>query len=154
MKLHLATVLLLSVAACGKSSKKFDGVPCDDKALADLAASLDKANGIGVNLADDAVKADIEKAKAALIGKKYAFTGCKFSSQGNDEVSFTSFTSEKVDIRCSMKNGTDGVRDFRQAAMAIGQAKVKLDVAGEIAIGGEKPFERLALRNCEITAHE
>jgi len=150
----LITLLAISLAGCGTSSKKAAGVPCDAKALAALSAELDKANGIGLNIADEQIKKDVDAAKAAVLGKHYAFTGCTFASQGNDEVGFGAATGGEPSIDCTMKDGKDGVRTFRKEALEIGQDKVRLDVSGELAVGGMKGFERVGLRNCEISVHD
>ncbi len=145
-------LLVLAVAACGKS-KHIDGVACDAKAVGDLATSLDLASGMGVDLTSDKVKADIEKAKAAVIGKTFAFTGCKFGSQGNDQVELASADGSKM-IHCVMKDGEKGVTELRHAAMKIGQDKLKLDVSGKIAATGSKDFPRIGMTDCEMSAHE
>jgi hypothetical protein len=150
----LIMLLALSLAACGTSSKKAEGVPCDLAALAALSAELNKANGIGLNIADDNIKKEVDAAKAAVLGKHYAFIGCTFVSQGNDEVGFGAATGGEPSIDCTMKDGKDGVTTFRRAAMKIGQDKVRLDVRGDLAVGGMKGFERVGLRNCEISVHD
>ena len=150
----LLTVLALSFVACGKSSGKAEGVPCDAKALAALSAELEKANGFGLNIADEKIKKDVDAAKAAVLGKHYAFTGCTFVSQGNDEVGFGAATGGEPSINCTMKDGEAGVKAFRREAMDIGQDKVRLDVRGDLAVGGMKGFERVSLRNCEISVHD
>ncbi len=148
---HLILVVL-AVAACGKA-KHADGVACDAKAVGDLATSLDLASGMNVDLTSDKVKADIEKAKAAVIGKTFAFIGCKFDGQGNDKVDFASSDGSKT-VHCVMKDGEKGVTEFRHAAMKIGEAKLKLDVSGKIAATGSKDFPRIGMTDCEISAHE
>lgn len=149
----LIVLLALSLAACSKS-KKAEGVPCDAKALAALAAELDKANGNGLNIADEKIKKDVDAAKAAVVGKHYSFIGCTFASQGSDEVGFASATGGEPTIRCTMKDGEKGVDTFRHEAMEIGQDKVRLDVSGELAVGGMKGFESVGLRTCEISVHD
>jgi hypothetical protein len=151
----MKNTLLLSlalVAGC-HSSKHADGVACDAKAVKALAGSLDQANGIGLDLQDAKVKTDIAAATKELTGKTYAFTGCKFSSQGNDVVSFSASDGDKS-VDCHMKGGEEGVTKFRHAAMAVGQDKLKLDVSGVIAPDGDAHFPRLAMTACEIDAHE
>lgn len=150
-RLHVLLVLL--VAGCSSSSPKIDGPPCDAKAIAALDASLDMANGINVDLTKAGVQAEIAAAKAKVTGTKVAFTGCMFRSQGNDEVSFGAVTGD-AEISCTMKGGSDAVTTFRRKAMKIGQDKVRLDITGQIAMGGMKDFERLGLRDCEISVHD
>jgi len=150
MLLRSATTAACSKASAGKAAS----VPCDDKAIAALAADLDKANGIGVELSDTKAQAEIAKAKTALTGKQIAFTGCTFQGQGNDVVSFGSSSGAGKSIDCAMKGGADAVTEFRHAAMKIGQSKLKLDVSGTIALGGRPGIERLRLSACEIATHE
>lgn len=151
---HALWITVLAVAACGKGGgKHIDGVACDAKAIGDLAAKLDLASGINVDLTNDKVKADIAAAKKDIMGKTFAFTGCKFTSQGNDQVSFSSPDGAK-ELRCTMKGGEHGVTEFRHAAMKVGQDKLKLDVQGTIGEAGSKDFERVGMTNCEIVAHE
>jgi len=140
-------------AGCGKS-KHADGVKCDAKAIGALAASLDKANGMNVDLGSDKVKAEIAAAAKDLTGKQFAFDGCKFHSQGNDLVTFSASDSEGATLECAMKGGEAGVTEFRHAAMKIGQDKLRLDVSGVIASHGEKPFARLGMTECEISTHD
>lgn len=146
-------ISLLFVAACGSKGKHIDGVACDAKAVGDLATKLDMASGINVDLQDKKVQADIEAAKKDVMGKTFAFTGCKFESQGNDQVNFASADGGKS-IHCTMKGGEKGVTEFRHAAMAVGQDKLKLDVVGTIGEAGTKNFERVGMTNCEIVAHD
>jgi len=140
-------------AGCGKS-KHADGVKCDAKAIGALAASLDKANGIGVDLTNDKVKAEIAAAAKDVTGKTFAFDGCKFHSQGNDTVSFSAADSDRPSLDCAMKGGEAGVTEFRHAAMKIGQDKVRLDVSGVIASHGDPQFARLGMTECEISTHD
>ena len=146
----LSAMTLLGGAGCGKSAAKTQAAPCDAKTIAELAANLDKANGIGVDLTDEKVKADIATAKAAITGKHLAFTGCAFHSQGNDVVSFAEAGGAGPSIDCTMKGGAQSVTEFRHAAMRIGQDKLKLDVSGDVGMGGMKGFERLGLVSCVI----
>jgi len=149
----MKTTLLIALSLFACKSKHIDAVACDATAVNALAANLDKANGIGVDLQDPKNKADIANATKDLTGKKFAFTGCKFSMQGNDEVSFTASNGDKS-IGCHMKDGEEGVTKFRHAAMAIGQAKLRLDVSGTIESDKDAHFPRLAMTGCEIEAHE
>ncbi|MEO8554535.1 MAG: hypothetical protein ABI678_31380 [Kofleriaceae bacterium] len=151
---HALWISILALAACGKGGgTHIDGVACDAKAVGDLAAKLDMASGINVDLTNEKVKADIAAAKKDVMGKTFAFTGCKFQSQGNDQVSFASSDGSKS-IQCTMKNGEKGVTEFRHAAMAVGQDKLKLDVSGTIAEAGSAHFERVGMTGCEIVAHD
>lgn len=151
---HLLIAILMTVA-CGKS-KHIDGVPCGAKAVGDLAATLSKASGFGIDLTNDKAKADIAAAKTAVMGKQLAFTGCKFDSQGNDIVRFASSDSSasSASIECTMKGGEKAVTEFRHAAMKIGQDKLKLDVSGVIAATGSKDFPRIGMTDCEISTHD
>jgi hypothetical protein len=148
---HLVIAILMTVA-CGKS-KHIDSVPCDAKAVGDLAATLSKASGFGIDLTNDKAKADSAAAKTAMMGKQFAFTGCKFDSQGNDIVRFASSDSS-ASIECAMKGGEKGVTEFRHAAMKIGQDKLRLDVSGVIAATGTKDFPRVGMTDCEISTHD
>ena len=150
------TLLAVSAAACSKtadSAPKAKGVACDAAAITSLAQSLDKANGLRVDLSDKAVQAEIEAAKASILGKRFAFTGCTFASQGNDEVSFGAVGTDKQ-LGCAMQGGEADVKAFRHKAMALDADKLRLDVRGEIALGGMKGFERLQMTKCSIDAHE
>jgi hypothetical protein len=151
--LWISMVAALAFAGCGKS-KHAAGVKCDAKAIGELAATLEKANGYNVDLTNDKVKADIATASKAITGKTFAFDGCKFSSQGNDIVTFSASDSDAATIHCAMKGGEQGVTEFRHAAMAIGQDKLKLDVSGVIASHGDKDFARLGMTECEISTHD
>lgn len=150
---HALWISFLAFAACGKGSKHIDGVACDAKTIGDLAAKLDLASGVNVDLTNDKIKADIAAAKKDVMGKTFAFTGCKFQSQGNDQVSFASSDGAKS-IRCTMKGGEAGVTEFRHAAMKVGQDKLLLDVSGTIGESGSKDFERVGMTGCEIVAHD
>ena len=57
MTKYMIVAVMALGAGCGKA-KKAEGVKCDAKAVDALAASLDKANGINVELTDK-VKADM-----------------------------------------------------------------------------------------------
>jgi len=150
---HALWISVLAFAACGKGGKHIDGVACDAKAVGDLAAKLDLASGVNVDLTNEKIKADIAAAKKDVMGKAFAFTGCKFQSQGNDQVSFASTDGTKS-IRCTMKGGENGVTEFRHAAMKVGQDKLILDVSGTIGESGSKDFERVGMTNCEMVAHD
>jgi hypothetical protein len=115
----LVSALLLSAAACSKGSK---GEPCDAKALAGLSSSA---------------------------GKRLAFKGCSFQSQGNDVVAFGDATKNGR-IDCTMKGGEAAVKDFRHAAQAIGLDKLKLDVEGTVTADGDS----VVMKDCEISAHD
>ena len=167
---QLATTFAISVLACSAvacstsadSAPKSNGAPaakttpvaCDAAAITALGQSLDKANGLNVDLSDNKVQAEIEAAKANIIGKRFAFTGCTFARQGNDEVTFSA-TGTDVELNCAMQDGEAGVRAFRDKAMELGSVdKLRLDVRGEVALGGTKGFERLQMRKCTIDVHE
>jgi hypothetical protein len=153
---------LLAVAACGKgtSDGKAAGgadtskyAPCEAATLAALEADLATANCVNVDLTKKEITDACEAKAKEVTGKTYSFKGCTFSSQGNDEVSFTAPGSDKM-LHCTMKGGEAGVKDFRHAAMKFDMAKLKLDVTGVIAKGGMKGFERLQMTDCQIAAHE
>jgi hypothetical protein len=78
-------------------------------------------------------------------GKQVAFAGCTFQGQGNDMVSFGP-TGGGPSVDCTMKGGEGAVKEFRTAAMKIGQDKLKLDVRGVVA--------KDALKDCEISVHD
>ena len=128
-------------------------VACDAAAINALEKKLAMANGLNVDLQDKKVQAEIEAAKADIAGKRFAFTGCTFGSQGNDEVAFGA-TGTESRLGCAMRGGEDGVTAFRNQAMTLDIEKPRLDVRGEIALHGMKDFERLQMTNCTIDAHE
>jgi hypothetical protein len=130
-----------------------DFVACDAATLTALDADLDKANCLNVDLGDKAITDACAAMKTQITGKRYALKGCTFSSQGNDEVSFGATGTDKT-IRCVMKGGEAGVAAFRDAAMTMDMAKLRLDVSGVLAMAGSKDFERLQMTDCQITAHE
>ena len=152
-------LLVISSAACSKSADSAPrangakAIACDAAAITALAKSLDTANGLGVDLSKASVQADIEAAKASITGKQVAFTGCTFARQGNDEVTFGAVGTD-AEINCVMEGGEAGVRAFRNKAMELDMKKLRLDVRGEIALGGMKGFERLKLTKCTIDVHE
>jgi hypothetical protein len=178
----VASLLVLGVAACGKAKEADkasgkaveapaakaveapaakaveapaakDFVACDAATLTALDADLDKANCLNVDLGDKAITDACAAMKTQITGKRYALKGCTFSSQGNDEVSFGATGTDKT-IRCVMKGGEAGVAAFRDAAMTMDMAKLRLDVSGVLAMAGSKDFERLQMTDCQITAHE
>jgi len=163
------SILVVGVAACGKGKeaggdkasggKAVEGAapaptfePCE-AAFSKLAADLDKANCLNVDLGDKSITDACEAMKTQITGKRYALRGCTFSSQGNDEVSFGATGTDKT-LDCTMKGGEEGVKTFRNAAMKLDMAKLRLDVSGVIALGGMKGFERLQMTDCQISAHE
>jgi hypothetical protein len=164
----VASLLVIAAAACSKTkdgdgkasgkvvepaAPKANYVPCEAAALDALEADLTKANCLNVDLTDKAITDACEAKAKEISGKTYALKGCTFSSQGNDEVSFGATGSDKQ-VRCVMKGGEAGVKDFRQAAMALDMAKLRLDVTGTIALAGSKDFQRLQMTDCQISAHE
>jgi hypothetical protein len=108
--------LALLTAACSKGIK---GDPCDAKAIAGITSSS---------------------------GKRVAFTGCTFQSQGNDVVAFGDATGKGPSIDCKLKGGDAAVTEFRHAAMKLSMSKLRLDVQGTV--------DGKAMTECEITAHE
>lgn len=126
-------------------------VACDAKAIEALANTLNKANGLNVERGDPAVEAEIDAAKARILGEAFAFTGCTFSMQGNDEVTFGA-TGTDAELGCIMKDGEAGVRAFREEAMTLDPQKLRLDVRGEIAAAGM--LDRLQMTKCVINVHE
>ena len=165
-RLLAITLLVAAAAACGKggdkaangkavevAASKANYVPCEAAAFDALEADLTKANCFNVDLTDKAITDACEAMKKQITGKTYAFKGCTFSSQGNDEVSFGAPGSDK-ELHCIMKGGQAGVTEFRHAAMKYDMAKLRLDVVGVLTMGGTKGFERLQLAECQIAAHE
>lgn len=158
---HVVAITLLvgAAAACGKGDKaaesapKANYVPCEAAAFDALTADLEKANCLNVDLTDKAITDACEAMKKQISGKTYAFKGCTFSSQGNDEVSFGAPGTDK-ELHCIMKGGKAGVTEFRNAAMKLDMTKLRLDVVGVITMGGNKGFERLQLAECQIKAYE
>jgi hypothetical protein len=153
-KLLLVTIVLATAAGCSKkssSSSSAKAAPCDPDAVKALAANLELANGMGIDLTEKGSDAKIASAKAAVMGKEIAFSGCTFDSQGNDIVAFGPSTGgHGVSIECAMKGGEAGVTEFRHAAMELDMKKLRLDVHGKVAASGD----RVAVTGCEITAHE
>jgi hypothetical protein len=152
----LVSLLVLGAAACGKANGASKGTfePCSAAALTALATDVDKANGIGVDLTDKKVEAEIETMKKQVTGKRHALQGCTFSMQGNDEVTFGAEGTDKT-LPCKMKGGEAAVKEFRHAAMAIeNTAKMRLDVSGVIALAGTKGYERMKMTGCEISVHQ
>lgn len=156
MKILYACVFLVACKSSdGKeqSAKPVEGqtaqaVPCAP-AAAELAKQLETANGFGLMLDDPKTQPAIDAAKAAIVGKRYSFKDCKFSSQGNDVVSFAADATAQ-DIGCVMAGGEAGNKKFRQAAMGFEMSKLKLDVTGTVKLHED----RLHLADCEITPHE
>lgn len=166
----VASLLVVATSACSNSkdggakasgkavegasgAPKANYVPCEAAAFDALEAALAKANCLDVDLTDKAITDACEAKKQEITGKTYAFKGCTFSSQGNDEVSFGATGTDK-ELRCVMKGGDAGVSEFRNAAMKLDMAKLRLDVTGTIALAGSKDFQRLQMTECQITAHE
>jgi hypothetical protein len=159
------TLLVVAAAACSKggdgpssgkateSAPKANYVSCDAAAIAALDAELDKANCLNVDLSDKAITDACAATAKQVTGKTYAFKGCTFSSQGNDQVSFGATGTDKT-VHCTMKGGEAGVDSFRRSAMKLDMEKLRLDVTGVIAMSGDKNFERLQMTDCQITAHE
>ena len=147
MKILYACLFLV---ACKSSDAKqsADAVPCAPGA-ADLAKQLDAANGLGMDLTDAKTQPAIDAAKAKVESKRFAFKDCKFSSQGNDTVSFAA-DAAAADLGCVMSGGEDGVKKFRRAAMELDMKKLKLDVTGVVKLHED----RLRLTECTITPHE
>ena len=119
MKNLIIVSILVSVVGCKSSTK---AQPCDGSAI----GSLSKADG-----------------------KQVAFAGCTFQGQGNDIVSFGESDGGGKSIDCAMKGGEGAVKAFREAAMKIGQDKLKLDVRGTVVAK-----DSVAMKDCEITTHE
>jgi hypothetical protein len=115
MKNSISILALVLAAACSKGPK---GERCDAKAVAAITASD---------------------------GKHIALSGCTFSGQGNDVVSFGDAGGNGF-VHCKMKGGEDAVTEFRHAAMKLDMKKLKLDVQGTVT--GKQ------LTDCEISAYE
>jgi len=127
--------------------------PCDAASVAALAADLDKANCLEVDLSKKALTDACKAKERQITGKTYAFKGCTFAGQGNDVVSFGATGTDKT-IECVMKGGEAGVTGFREAAMKLDTDKLRLEVTGVIAKVHGYAFDSLKLTDCEITAHE
>jgi hypothetical protein len=155
MKTSLVVVLVALIPACKSSdaSSQADSVPCATGA-AELAKRLTLANGYNLDLQKPDVQKQIAAAKTELIGKRFAFEGCAFKSQGNDEVSFAATAASDDRIECTMIGGADGNKKFRHAAMAFELSKLRLDVTGTVAERGDGVFKRVRLVDCEIVPHE
>jgi hypothetical protein len=140
MKILYACVFLV---ACKSSDAKqaADAVPCVTGA-AELSKQLHTANGYNMDLSDP-------KTQPAILGKRFAFKDCKFTSQGNDTVSFAGAADQR-DIGCVMAGGEAGNKKFRTAAMDFDMAKLKLDVTGVVKLHDGD----LEMIDCKITPHE
>ena len=155
MKILYACVFLM---ACKSTDAKQAGKPVEGEAAravpcapaaAELAKKLEIANGMNMDLTDPKTQPAIDAAKAELAGKRFSFKDCKFSSQGNDTVSFAADAAAK-DISCVMAGGEEGNKKFRNAAMNFDMAKLKLDVTGVMKAKGDD----LEMSECNITPHE
>lgn len=151
---QIIACLFLALAACKSSDagQSSSATPCET-GIPELEKLLDRASGIGKTTSDPNVQKEIEAAKKSLVGKRFAFKGCKFSGQGGDSVSFAD-ADEKYSRSCYMAGGEKGVDAFRKKAMKLDREKLKLDVSGTIAEYDHGPFKRLELTECKITAHE
>ena len=137
---HLRFTVLV-ITACTSSKAAPDGVPCEQSV--ELYMQIAAANTYTHDKPDAT-----EAAKQAVLGKRASFKNCKFSRQGNDNVSFEGAGGKDLD--CAMAGGEDAVRTFRHAAMEFDMKKLKLDVTGVVA---EKDG-RVQLTECKITPHE
>jgi hypothetical protein len=149
----ITCLLLATLTACKSSDAGKASTPCESGAPA-LAKQLEAANGIGVDRTDAKVQKDIESAKAAVVGKRFSFVGCRFVSQGGDEVSFAAAAESNDSIDCVMAGGEDATKTFRRAAAKLDMSKLRLDVSGVAQLHGEEPFRRVKLTDCKITPHE
>jgi hypothetical protein len=159
----LVAVLALALVACGKSKadSKVEAktaapsapsapapVPCTAEAIDALAKGLHEGSGFGMDRSKES--ATIEAQMQALLGKTFAFTGCTFKRQGNQEVTFAAVDAQR-EVACTMKSGEAGVRAFVQSAMSIDPDKLRLDVRGTVTLAkGDYGPEYLALTDCEI----
>lgn len=149
MKTSLVLVLVAVMPACKSSdARNAEGVPCATSAIEQFSTRLSAANGFG-----DLGKPELAAAKAAVTGKRFAFDGCVFTSQGSDQVSFAATAGGKQ-LTCIMAGGEEGVTRFRRAAMAFDLPKLRLDVRGTVNETGTGDFKRLDLVDCEIVPHE
>jgi hypothetical protein len=159
MSPHKTIPLLLALAfGCGNttesgSNREPQPVPCDPGAT-ELHSRLRLANGVGVDLGEAGVEDQVEAAKASLLGRSFAFTGCRFASQGNDTVNFAA-SSGADPIECVMVGGEQGNAEFRRAAVQLAFDKLRLDVRGTV-VTRQGHFGRtsLTLGECTITPHE
>jgi len=173
MRTYLA--LILAIAGCksnDKASATSDkpaaaaksveappppAVPCDGPEMAELQKQMNLANGIGVDYSDaKAAEATKATAAASINGKRYAFTGCAFSKQGNAAVSFAARRDKRDDdIECKMAGGEAAYGEFLSAASSFDIEKLRLDIVGTV-----KSFEshrggmEYTLADCTIKAHE
>jgi hypothetical protein len=163
----LVPVLALALVACGKSKadSKVEArgdsktaapsapsasapVPCTAEAIDGLAKGLHEGSGFGMDRSKDS--ATIEAQKQALLGKTFAFTGCTFKRQGNEEVIFAAVDAQR-EVACTMKSGEVGVRAFVQSVISTDPGKLRLDVRGTVTLAkGDYGPEFLALTDCEI----
>lgn len=148
---HLAFAIVLAVPAC-KSSDASNAVPCAPGA-SELAAKLSLADGFGLDLSKPENEKKLAAVKAEIIGKKFAFEGCFFKGQGNDEVWFAG-TKDENSLQCAVAGGEEAHKKFRRAAMAFDLAKLRLDVSGVVKETVDNSFKRIRLVECEITPHE
>ncbi len=149
MKPSFVLVVAAVMPACKSSdARNAEGVPCATSAIEQFSTRLSAANGWG-NLG----KPELAAAKVELTGKRFAFDGCVFTSQGNDQVSFAA-TADGKQLTCIMAGGEEGVTRFRRAAMAFDLPKLRLDVRGTVNETGKGDFKRLDLIDCEIVPHE
>jgi hypothetical protein len=161
------SLLVIGGVACGKSqsndtssSKPVEAAaapkvtfePCEAATITKLAADIDQANCVNVDLSDKAITDACEAVKTKITGKRYALKGCTFAGQGNDEVRFGA-TGTDASVTCVMKGLEEGNKAFRHAAMAFDIEKLRLDVTGVMEMGGDQ-VKRLRLRDCEISVHE
>lgn len=160
----LLPVLALALTACGnsKADSKVEtkaeakaaapapaAVPCTAEAIDALAKGLHEGSGFGMDREKDS--AAIEAQKQALLGKTFAFTGCTFKRQGNDQVTFAAVDA-KSEVGCIMKGGEQGVRAFVQSAMSTAPDQLRLDVRGTVTLTkGDYGPEFLFMTGCEIT---
>ncbi len=161
----LLPALALALAACGNSKADSTveakgeskaaapvgpaAVPCTAEAIEALAKGLHVGSGFGMDRSKEA--ATIEAQKQALLGKSFAFTGCTFRRQGNDQITFAAVDTQS-EIACTMKGGEAAVRAFVGGATSSEPDKLRLDVRGTVTLDkGDYGPEFLALTGCEIT---
>jgi len=117
-------------------------VACETGALA-----YDKQRSIADGFGEDQSQPAIDAAKKAILGKQLAFKDCGFGSQGGDSIHFTAGDKR---IQCEMAGGEKGLDQFRQEAMKLDMAKLKLDIVATVA----EHDGHIELTGCKIKPHE
>lgn len=138
-------------SAVAKRVEAGPALPCDGPEMEQLVQQLRDASGYG-----DYDEAKEKAAIASVNGRRFAFSGCAFKSQGNDTVTFApkADSTDKEEVKCRMAGGESGNRAFRDAAMNFDTSRLKLDVSGVAASDGSLNNVSYVLTGCSITPHE